>query len=64
MIGEVKMLTPQERMEKASSLLEFLKRQAIEDADDLADVVGIAARAMLGSWGAEAFSRALALKQL
>lgn len=61
---EKKTLTQQERMEKAADMLAFLECQAIEDIDDLADVVGIVARAKFGGWGAEAFSRALALRQI
>jgi hypothetical protein len=63
-MSETKVMSPQERMEKAAALLEFLDSQAIEEMDDLADVVGIVVRAKLGSWGAEAFSRAVSLRQL
>ena len=61
-MGENKRLTPQERIEKATGLLAFLEHQAIEDIDDLADVMGIALRARLSGYGLEAFIQRFALR--
>lgn len=55
-------LKPKERMEKALGLLDFLDSQAIEDVEDLADVVGIAVRAKLSGYQTRAFTQLLALR--
>jgi hypothetical protein len=59
---EKKELTSSERMAKAEALRDFLERQAITNVDDLADVVGVAVRAMLGGCMTEEFNRRVALR--
>lgn len=63
-MNETTTLTPSERWELAEDMRLFLEAQAIESIDDLADVVGIALRCILGGYQMEQFIRSFALRTI